>query len=157
MANFYRMPKDKTMEETQAEIDALTHTEFMLRLASWLGQIGCTGSSPYYIGGTVTPMGMYVRAFCTRLAQINGDAGLMAIYRQDFANHDAQKKRDAADVAAQTPEQPKIFWIDSESVQKAVDEVSTAHALLTTYPVSGCVPLRTLDAEELKVLETTEL
>jgi hypothetical protein len=82
MANFYYIKPDvKTQEQVQAEIDALTHTEFMLRLASWLGQIGCTGSSPYYIGGTVTPMGMYVRAFCNRLAQINGDVGLMAIYK----------------------------------------------------------------------------
>lgn len=158
MASFYNTkPKDKTMEEVQAEINALTHTEFMLRLASWLAMVGCNGASPYFVGGILTPMGMYVRAFCNRIASINGDVGLMAIYKQDFQNHDAQKKKDAADAAAQTPEKPKLFWIDCESVQRATEEVSTARALLTTYPVSGCLPFRTLDAEELKALETTEL
>jgi hypothetical protein len=158
MANFfYIKPEVKTQEQVQQEIDALTHTEFMLRLASYLGHIGCTGASPYYYGGVLTPMGMMVRAMCNRLSRINGDVRLTAIYKQDFENRDALMKKEAEEAKPWSPPVPNTYWIDSEAMKKASEELSTTQALLTTYPISGCVPLRTLTPEEMKSLDTIEL
>lgn len=154
----YIMPKEKTQEEVQQEIDALTHSEFIRRLAYHLGGIGCHGCSSHYYGGTVTPNAMMTRAFADRLARTTEDpVGVRATLRQDFMNFDAEKKKDAEEAKPWTPPVPNTYWVDHEAMKKATEELSTTQALLTTYPVSGCVPLRTLTPEELEGLKTVEL
>lgn len=152
----FTKPEEKTMEQVQAEVNALTHLGLMDRISTYLFHAGSFGCSPYYIGGILTPNGMMMRALCDRLTRMN-DVDRANVFLKEAASRDAQMKKDAEDAKAATPEAPKLFWIDSESMVKAAEEVSTTKALLTTYPVSGCVPVRTLNPEELKQLETTEL
>lgn len=154
----YSKPREKTQEEVQAEIDALTHSEFIRQLTYHLGGIGCHGCSSHYYGGTVTPNSMRARAFADRLARTTEDpVGVRATLRQDFINFDARQKAEAEAAKPWTPPVPNTYWVDHEAMKKATEELSTTQALLTTYPVAGCVPLRTLTPEELEALKTVEL
>lgn len=157
-ASYFKM-KDKTPEEVQQEIDGLTHSEFMLRLASLLGAIGTHGASAHYFGGTITPMAMLVRAMCNRVARINGNVELMKDYLHEFSERDAKMKKEgeAASSALSKADLVQKLWIDHEAFTKAVTEMSTAQALVTAYPLIGCIPLRTLTPEELQDNANLEL
>src|SRR5690349_21027887 len=120
MANFFSSrrytlpPPEKTQEETQQEVDALTHTEFMVRLMWYLESAGTHGVSPYYIGGILTPNGKMFRAMCNRLARINGNVAHMNAIADEFKKRDEQMAKEAKEVAAvtPTPTPPKLLWLD---------------------------------------------
>lgn len=153
----YMASEKKTLEQVQRDVDALTHTEFMKRVASVLATTALYGSSPYYFGGTLTENGTLQRAMVNRLARINGDIELAKEYTKEFADRDADQARRAADASDATPEAPSTVWIDAFSYRQLTQDDSISKALLTTYPVTGGIPMRTLTPEELKTLKTTEL
>ncbi len=157
MLNRYVISKPKTAEETQREVDALTHTEFMLRVANMMSCAALYGVAPYYFGGTLTPNGVMLRAMVRRLARINSDIELAKLYEKDFAEKDAEQQRQAKEAAAATPLLPSTVWIDAFSYRQLAQENSISKCYLSTYPTVGSIPLRTLTAEELEAHKTTEL
>jgi hypothetical protein len=157
MAVYFKTEEKKTMEQVQQEVDALTHIEFMKRLAVYLSTAGTYGCAAYYCNGTQTPNGMMMRAMCNRLARINGDIEIANGFLKDFAERDKKMAKEAKEAADAAPAATMLVWIDADSFKKLNAQMSVTKALLTTYPVSGCLPLRTVSKEEMQQLADQEL
>jgi hypothetical protein len=153
----YMASEKKTLEQVQKEVDALTHTEFMKRVASVMATSSIYGTGAYYFGGALTENATLQRALVIRLARVNGDIELAKEYTKEFAARDAFQQGEAALVSEATRQRPAMLWVDAFSYQAILrgDAVSRAH--VSTDPSYGCVPLRTLTDDELKGLGTTEL
>lgn len=153
----YRFEEPKSMEEVQREINALTHSEFMHRVACYLSTGATFGVVAYTFGGHLTPNAKMLRAMCLRLARINGEIEFEKAFRKDFDARDRSMKEQAEAAANVPPPHSGYVWIDSESLTKLNADMSTTRALLTTYAVPGCVPLKPLTPEELASLKDTPL
>lgn len=153
----YMASEKKTLEQVQRDVDALTHTEFMKRVASVMATNALYGMSPYYFGGVPTENGILHRALVNRLARVNGDIELAKEYTKEFEKRDADQSRRAAEVDEAISQGSKTVWIDAFSYRSLLEDKSISKARLTVDPGYGCVPLRTLTNEELKALGTTEL
>lgn len=153
----YKVEEPKSMEEVQRDIDALTHTEFMKRVAAYLNTGATFGVVAYVFGGHLTPNAKTMRAMCLRLARINGEIEVEKRYRESFEHRDKDMKSEAEAAASVPPPNSGYVWIDSDSLLKLNADMSTTRALLTTYAVAGCVPMRLLTPEELASLKDTGL
>ena len=160
MNYFLNKPREVTQEEVQADVESLTHTELMRRVASVMCTAGTHGISAFYTDGTLTANGKMVRALCNRLARINGNIEIANIFQDEFQTCDEKMKKDIEDAASVTKPETQMLWIDSADIKRlnsATQESVTMTTFVSTRPIAGCVPVRTLTPDELKAISGLEL